>query len=368
MLDRSDESPTDLLYRAAVGPISADYYLPLFARFERTGRAGLSWNWAACLYTLNWMAFRSLWVAALAHIGVMILVPLVVFGIGRLVLQLSDTAEMMLLVAWGVLSFVVPGVVGNTVLRSELRKRMTRAITDSKTLQEACAILAAQASSRQRLIGLGVTNLILTGGALGFYLAVPEDGVLARVSVEKAPTRVVESGQVVDLTAKPSPGAASASMPAAVPASQPASASVAQTAPESTAAPVEPASTPQVALPVAPAAPPPVALAPQPLPLPAAAAKPASPASMSAPAAASVSARVAKPYFINVGLFAQEANARKAYATLQDAGLSPSSQALETAKGKRIRLRAGPFDTRAEADAAAEKIRALKLEALVFQP
>ena len=159
LLDRADESPTDLLYRAAVGPISADYYLPLLARFEQAGRAHLSWNWAACLYTLNWMAFRSLWVAALAYVGIMLFVPLLVFGIGRLVLQLSDATETTLLVAWGVLSFVVPGVVGNAVLRSDLRKRMTRAITDSNTLVQACDLLAAQASSRQRLIGLGGVNL-----------------------------------------------------------------------------------------------------------------------------------------------------------------------------------------------------------------
>ena len=204
LLDRSADSPTDLLYRAAVGPISADYYLPLLARFESAGRAGLSWNWAACLYTLNWMAFRSLWVAALIYIGVMIFVPLVVLGLGRLLLQWSDITEMMLWVAWGVLSFVVPGVLGNAVLRSDLRKRMTRAITDSRTLRDACAILAAQASSRKRLIGLGVANLIMVGAAVGFYLAVPDAGVLARARPDPAPTRIAEPGPAPSRISPPS--------------------------------------------------------------------------------------------------------------------------------------------------------------------
>lgn len=303
-LDRSDDSPTSLLYRAAVGPISADYYLPLLARFESAGRAGLSWNWAACLYTLNWMAFRSLWVAALIYIGVMIFVPLVVLGFGRLLLQWSDTTEMMLWVAWGVLSFVVPGVLGNAVLRSDLRRRMTRAITDSRTLRDACAILSAQASSRKRLIGLGVANLILVGAAVVFYLAVPDAGVLARARPDLAPARIAESGPVTDLTTEFALAAATA---------------------------------------------PPVVIAPE----------PASPTAV-APAAS-------KAYFINVGLFAKEANARKAQAALQEAGLSPSTQEIGTGQGKRTRLRAGPFDTRSEAEAAAEKIRALRLEAQVFQ-
>ena len=83
---------------------------------------------------------------------------------------------------------------------------------------------------------------------------------------------------------------------------------------------------------------------------------------------AAVAPTVSKAYFINVGLFAKEANARKAQAALQKAGLSPSTQEIGTGQGKRTRLRAGPFDTRTEAEAAAEKIRALRLEAQVFQP
>ena len=379
VLDRSADSPTDLLYRAAVGPISADYYLPLLARFESAGRAGLSWNWAACLYTLNWMAFRSLWVAALAYVGVMIFVPLVVFGLGRLVLDLSETTQMLLLLAWGTLSFVVPGVAGNALLRFELRKRMTRAITDSKTLVEACAILSAQASSRQRLIGLGVANLILLGAALGFYLAVPDDGVLARMSAGQTLERPAESGRVIDLTTPPALAAASAaasvpvevasatSAAVATPASQPLPTVPSEAAPAPAPLPVKPASAPLATLvaltPVpapAPASAPSAAVTPQPLAVPVASPRRVSPA-VAAPAEV-------KPYFINVGLFAKEANARKAQTTLQEAGLSPTTQEIGTGQGMRTRLRAGPFNTRVQADEAAEKIRALKLEAQVIQP
>jgi cell division septation protein DedD len=83
---------------------------------------------------------------------------------------------------------------------------------------------------------------------------------------------------------------------------------------------------------------------------------------------ASAEPKAPAPYFINVGLFSKEANARNAQAILKDAGLKPTAQEIGTGLGKRTRLRAGPFDTRAQADAAAEKIRALKLEAQVFQP
>jgi cell division septation protein DedD len=355
VLDRSADSPTDLLFRAAVGPISADYYLPVLARFETAGRAGLSWNWAACLYTLNWMAFRSLWVTALAYVGVMIFVPLVVFGLGRLVLELSETTQVLLLLAWVLLIFVVPGVTGNALLRFELRKRMTRAITDSKTLVEACALLSAQASSRQRLIGLGVANLVLMGVALGFYLAVPEDGVLARMSPGQTLERPAQAGRVIDLTTQPALAAASAvaSAPVEVDSATP----VTVATPASEPLPTVPPEAAPAPLPAKPASAPPATLA---VLTPVASPRRVSPAS-AAPAEV-------KPYFINVGLFAKEVNARKAQATLQDAGLSATTQKIGTGQGMRTRLRAGPFNTLAQADKAAGKIRALKLEAQVIQP
>lgn len=73
-------------------------------------------------------------------------------------------------------------------------------------------------------------------------------------------------------------------------------------------------------------------------------------------------------FLINVGLFADVNNARNAYTKLQDAGLPALSQELQSAKGLRTRVRAGPFESQAEADSAAEKIRALRLDAAVVKP
>ena len=72
-------------------------------------------------------------------------------------------------------------------------------------------------------------------------------------------------------------------------------------------------------------------------------------------------------FYINVGLFAQDSNAQKAHAKLRDADLPAFTQELETANGKRTRVRAGPFDTQLDANAAAKKIRGLGLEAVVFK-
>ena len=62
-----------------------------------------------------------------------------------------------------------------------------------------------------------------------------------------------------------------------------------------------------------------------------------------------------------------EEHARRAHGKLQAAGLAVFTQSLNTNNGKRTRVRVGPFDTREDADAAAGKIQALALDAVVYQ-
>lgn len=78
------------------------------------------------------------------------------------------------------------------------------------------------------------------------------------------------------------------------------------------------------------------------------------------------STAVAKSFFINVGLFGMPENAAKAHAKLLEAGL-PSVMKELKAKTRQIRVRVGPYASQAQADAAAEKIKALELEASIIQ-
>lgn len=67
-----------------------------------------------------------------------------------------------------------------------------------------------------------------------------------------------------------------------------------------------------------------------------------------------------------MGLFADVNNARNARAKISDAGLTAFTQTLRTPQGPRTRVRCGPYATQAEADRAADTIRALRLDAIVF--
>lgn len=78
-------------------------------------------------------------------------------------------------------------------------------------------------------------------------------------------------------------------------------------------------------------------------------------------------AELAPGFYINVGLFAVPTNGTAAYKKLEKANLPVFSDGVRTATGTLTRVRVGPFPTRAKAQAAVKKIRALKLDAVVFR-
>jgi DedD protein len=71
-------------------------------------------------------------------------------------------------------------------------------------------------------------------------------------------------------------------------------------------------------------------------------------------------------YVVQVGSFGDAARARAARGKLERAGLRHYTQVIETKDGQRIRVRAGPFDSKAEAERAAAKIRQLDMAADVL--
>ncbi len=417
-LDDSDESATVALYRAAIGPVRCDYYLPVFTRFDAADRAGPSWNWAACLGTLNWMVFRQLWGPALAYAALVAGLVLVTLGIGRLSGAPFGIATLCALVALATLSFLVPGFFGNALFFAHNRKRMARALAATDTVAGACVLLNRQSTTRQRGAWLALGNAALAGAAIAVYLAPPPALPLAGAARQPADTRnpgarqageaatpalrapsasAAVAGQLAASQAVPAATAVAPSdtviagltrnppMPAnqspgpdrpirrdqptsvasaptvATPATPaPAASAIADVAPRASA-PKAPAAKqtpePKLTPPSEPAPPPAAAQVPAAAPTPGPAG-----AEQRAPAAAST-----PRYFINVGLFAKDGNAQRAHAKLLAAGLAAFTQELDTPNGKRTRVRAGPFDDRAQADDAAAKIRALELEAMVFR-
>ncbi|MDP2166242.1 MAG: SPOR domain-containing protein [Hydrogenophaga sp.] len=107
------------------------------------------------------------------------------------------------------------------------------------------------------------------------------------------------------------------------------------------------------------------------------AAKPAAQAPAAAKTSAAEAARAkallegkpaesAERIVVQVGAFADATRAREVRLTLERAGLKTYTHVAETPEGKRIRVRVGPFASKAEADKAAARVKALGLPAAIL--
>ena len=149
-----------------------------------------------------------------------------------------------------------------------------------------------------------------------------------------------------------SPRPIAADVPIVIPA-QPALAPLTPAAPVA-AAPAAPAEPLVAKVDPAPATPAPEVPAKPSAPVTPPAAKTAAPAAASAPA-------TGERFVVQVGAYADQARAREVRLKIERAGLKTYTQVAKTSEGNRIRVRLGPFNTRAEADKVAQKIKSLGL-------
>ena len=83
-------------------------------------------------------------------------------------------------------------------------------------------------------------------------------------------------------------------------------------------------------------------------------------------AASSAPAGVAR-YVVQVGAFSDALKAHDVRIKLESAGLKTYTQVVTPKEGKRIRVRVGPFENKAEADKAAAKVKTLDLPAAILE-
>lgn len=381
--DASDELATTTLLRAAIGPVNTNYYLAIFTRFDAQDKAGPSWNTAAALSTLNWMLLRRMWNPALAYTGSALTVALLVFGIGKLVLHYSSEVQWALAALYALVLVAIPGFWGNALLFRKYRADMALALSAHAQLADACAMLAARAPSRRRLAVLLGLNLMAAAAVVAVtQWAATFNGLPGNLGTARAlaplaePTAIgnLATGRAVQASIAVAASSAAPALPAAT-ASAAAAPALAQAQAVATpvSAPLAPASAPAVQATstayagrgkVQPA----LVLPPALQASPASARTPAAPATTaSAPQPKATPNPAATTFVINVGLFAEENNARNALVKLKDAGLDAYTQELRGKKGKLTWVRVGPFDALPQAEKTVETIRTLGLDAQVVK-
>lgn len=317
------ESRTTRLYRAALGPVNTVRTLKVFSRFDAAKRSSLVWHPLAGLFTLGWLVFHRLWTEALVYA----VVVAGAIGLGLWAWPAVQTWPPS--VRWAVpgllllLGVLVPGMLAYGWLHRQVQRRVLQAVAVAQSMEEACTAVQRQAPAHKHLWAVAVAHAALLPvlWLVGPWRAEPRGPVAASAPV----AGLVAQAPAPDLAALPMP----------------------VTQALAPATPQEPAPT--------------------------ARSEPAAPDQAAEPAGGAVAAKP-KPqqpttgFGINVGLFADEGNARRAHERLLQAGLPATAQVMTTPKGPRTRVRVGPFQRRAEADATAQRIRAMGLEAVVFRP
>jgi DedD protein len=199
---------------------------------------------------------------------------------------------------------------------------MFKSRTDSNANSAAPSVDDLRRQARHRLIGAAVLVLV---AVVGFPMV-----------FDTSPRPIAADVPIV-IPAQPALAPLTPAAPVAVAPAAPAEPQVAKVEP----APATPAPAPEVpAKPSAPATPP--------------VAKTAAPAAASAPA-------TGERFVVQVGAYADQARAREVRLKIERAGLKTYTQVAKTSEGNRIRVRLGPFNTRAEADKVAQKIKSLGL-------
>jgi cell division septation protein DedD len=337
-----------MLYRAAIGSDRGGHYLRRFqARDAGGARApgGPAWHWGGFVSALCWLAWRGLIGAAALWAGAAVLGSVLVLGLARLVFGAGAVPLAWLLAGLALAASLAWGLGAERLYHRLCNRRILAAVAAHPSIDAACAALQRR---QPGLLARWAALLALQGTVLaalaGLVLAMrplpvqpPSERMAPAPPAARAAPQAA-AAPVAMLAAAPQPIAESPAAPTPAPAaSSPAPVDAAPAAADSAAAATPAAPADRVAAPTAP--PPPRAPPP--------------------PAAG------AARYAVQIGVFAEPANAQAALQRLRAAGLPARGDAVDPPG--RLRVRAGPFGTQEQARRAGERIQALGLPAVVLR-
>lgn len=335
---------------AAVGPFGVEHYLSAFARLDAAGRALPQWNWAAALAGPAWLAFRSLW-QGLAVYAVLALAAVAALVAAHAQTLLPGAVLAGVALALWLASAVALGLWGDALVHGDAQRRIEAAVARAATMQQAAQQLQSAAPTRRRMATIAVLLAAACALAVVTGLRWGGGGEPAQVAAQDAPQVTGAVTTLPSAPGRPAEAEAHRAEPPPAPAKVPGfdldevravqdetDAALAALQAQARAASV--------------AAPPESPHAPQP------------PKRTKSAAAAPPEVKLRQLY-INVGMFADRANADRVQQRLRKEGLPVSVDAHKSSGGKALRrVRVGPFTSAAQANEAAAKVRLLGLDAV----
>jgi Tfp pilus assembly major pilin PilA len=148
---------TERLYRAAVGPQNAEFYIPKFIRFDEPGASKVSWNWPAFFLSFCWFLYRRMYKSWLIYCW---LIPFglgIVGGISTAFFGRNLSNSFFALATFGYTYVVIP-IFANSIYHDNVRQRISEL---RATVSDPAAQLAVLENSPHTNVVIVVVVLFL---------------------------------------------------------------------------------------------------------------------------------------------------------------------------------------------------------------
>lgn len=157
-------------YKAILGPKNQDYYLDMFARFDRDEAVSATWHWPAFFVTFFWLLYRKMWLAALIYF----LAPYLLMGllgvVGAVIGGTFLVSLVYILCAVGIV-FLLP-MYANALYYQHCKKQIATVTSSSGEVQRQLGELSGKG---------GTSNVALIGVVILVSVAVL--GIVAAIAI-----------------------------------------------------------------------------------------------------------------------------------------------------------------------------------------
>ncbi len=153
-------------YKAILGPQNQDYYLDMFARFDRDEAVSATWHWPALLANFFWLLYRKMWPATLIYLAAFLLLVGLMGVIG------SSFIVSLIYILFALGMVFLPPVFANAVYYQHCKKLIATATASSGDVQQQLGELAGKG---------GTINVVLMGVVV--LVSVVLLGVVAAIAI-----------------------------------------------------------------------------------------------------------------------------------------------------------------------------------------
>jgi Tfp pilus assembly protein PilE len=159
-------------YRALIGSKNQEYYLRQFEKFDKQGKAGVSWNWPALFFTFYWLLYRKMWGAAVLYF----LSPYIIFiPLGIVAAFLGKASAIFIGIAWVIYVIAIiiaPPLYANALYYRQCKKKIAQVASSGHSVERQLGELTGRGGTSKLFLVIFMIAIIALVGILA-AIAIP---------------------------------------------------------------------------------------------------------------------------------------------------------------------------------------------------